>query len=34
MGSPEDYKKDMAAIGEDEMTRKWWKVTMLERYRA
>lgn len=26
VGQPEDYEKDMAQIGEDEHTRKWWKV--------
>lgn len=27
VGAPEDFEKDMAQIGEDEHTRKWWKVS-------
>ncbi|KAK1920978.1 rhamnose mutarotase [Papiliotrema laurentii] len=27
IGAPEDYDSDMAKIGEDETTRKWWKMT-------
>jgi L-rhamnose mutarotase len=26
IGPPEDFEKDMAKVGEDETTRKWWKV--------
>jgi len=27
VGEPEDFEADMAKIGEDESTRKWWKVS-------
>jgi len=30
VGPPEDFQKDMEKIGEDEHTRKWWKVGLAD----